>query len=338
MCSLDFPILMRNNAYELAAQLKGLGFGDNWQLPLAFRMQAGVQTFQLRIAERSPSDQVWYYLHFVRGSGTDNFLFSRYDALLRKQVPVPEGNLDGIDTSSLDRQMAAVDWSLNYSLFGDRHVAADARLLDKYEAYLRVAVLLVKLAASEKGSQVATALALNHFAEHPPSLVFSGFEREKRKWELHNTFYVHDQETLTKGEARNILYGRAVWKSYHNDNGELSRGWFQLAKENTLQGGEANSFFFDGGVQFPSYDLERSIRMLPLVAGSASARMRLLEQLHPGDLVAATLRGSPNRETVFVAANPETRSLDLYNPQGRKQSLENFLTSSISATKRRRSI
>lgn len=330
---------MPNNAYELAEQLKGLGFGDHWQLPLAFRMRAGLPSFQLRITERSSFDQAWYYLHFVKTRGTGNFSLDRYQALVRKQVAVPTGNLEGIDTSNLDRQMAAVDWSLNYGLFDDRHFTADPGLLDKYEAYLRVATQLVQLAASEKGSSVATALALNHFAEHSPSLVFSDFEREKKKWELSNTFYINGQEALTKDEARNILYGRSVWRSFYTANGERISGWFKQSAGVSPDTGTTNFHFFEGGWQFPPYDLERAIKSLPLAVDNTSARMLLREQLQQGELIEVLLKaGNRNHKKLFVAANPETASLDLYSGHGKKQSLENFLRYSLPAAGRRRGI
>ena len=125
------------------------------------------------------------------------------------------------------------------------------------------------------------------------------------------TFYINKGKGITAKEAFNLLEGRAVFKELTNKEEQPYHAWLQLDFKNKDKHGNyiARQYHENYG-----YDLAKSLSNLPVKELKHEAqRMELSRSLGRGNIQAVTLEKKDRQERIFIEANPQYKTINLYD-------------------------
>lgn len=135
--------------------------------------------------------------------------------------------------------------------------------------------------------------------------------------ERKQTFYINKGSGITAKEAYNLLNGRAVNKDLNNKEGQPYNAWLQLDFQEKDKNDNYKVKQYHAGY---GYDLEMTIAKYPIREQvEADQKVTLLKSLEKGNLTQVTFVKEGKDEKMFVAANPQFKSLDLYDAKMQKQ-------------------
>lgn len=128
------------------------------------------------------------------------------------------------------------------------------------------------------------------------------------------TFSLSINNWITAKEAYNLLSGRSVNKDLNTkEKDEKVNVWMKLDMDVKDARGyhPQRSFFPNYG-----YDFEATLSKYPIVdLSSPEKKEQLLASLKKGDLISSELLLDGKKMPVFIAANPEMKSMDIYDKQ-----------------------
>ena len=130
---------------------------------------------------------------------------------------------------------------------------------------------------------------------------------------VEQTFYINKGKGVTAKEAFNLLDGRAVSKELTNKEEQLYNAWLQLDFKNKDKHGNyvVKQYHKNYG-----YDLAKSLSSLPLKElQTDTQRMELVKSLEKGNLQAVTVEHGGRQQKVFLEANPQYKTINLYDGQ-----------------------
>lgn len=131
------------------------------------------------------------------------------------------------------------------------------------------------------------------------------------KEQLSQTIYLNKGQGITMKETYNLLNGRAVNTDLTNKAGEKYNAWIQLdLKSKNEQGNyETKQFHQNYG-----YDLTTSLQKYPVKELiDEKERERLISSLQRGNLQVVTFQLNGNDQKMFVEANPQFKTLNIYD-------------------------
>jgi len=135
--------------------------------------------------------------------------------------------------------------------------------------------------------------------------------------EKSQTFYVTKNSGITAKEAYNLLSGRSVNKDLTNKENQPYNAWVQLdfADKDKNENFKVKQYHQGYG-----FDLEGTVNRYPIKElGSNDEKVKLLKSLEKGNLQPVTFIKEGREEKMFVAANPQFKTLDLYDSKMQKQ-------------------
>ncbi len=142
---------------------------------------------------------------------------------------------------------------------------------------------------------------------------------------MDNKFDIKARQMFQKGssitlkEGYNLLAGRAIHKTLTNKNGEKYNAWQQLDFKNVTQTGD---YEFKQFHEKYGFDLEATLAKYPIKdLQNAESKKELIRSLERGNLQSATFQMGGKEEKLFIAANPEYKTLTAYNKTGQRASL-----------------
>ena len=125
------------------------------------------------------------------------------------------------------------------------------------------------------------------------------------------TFYMNKGKGVTAKEAFNLLEGRAVLKELMNKDRQIYQAWVQLDFKNKDKHGNYNAKQYHENY---GYDLARSLSKLPIKElHNDTQRMELVKSLEKGNIQAVTLEKNGRQERLFIEANPQYKTINLYD-------------------------
>jgi hypothetical protein len=137
-------------------------------------------------------------------------------------------------------------------------------------------------------------------------------EKEKSQ-----TFYITKNAGITAKEAYNLLSGRAVNKDLENKEGQPFNAWVQL---DFAEKDKNDNFKVKQYHQGYGYDLENVLKRYPIKElGNDEDKAKLMKSLEKGNIQQVTFVREGKEEKMFVSANPQYKTLDLYNAKMEKQ-------------------
>lgn len=136
---------------------------------------------------------------------------------------------------------------------------------------------------------------------------------------MKQTFYVGKENTFTLKEAFNLMNGRAVNKDLTSKEGQRYNTWVQMDFKQTDKNGNYRLRYFHENYGF---DLSRELTKLPIKElGNQEEKNRLIESLKKGNRQAVTFHVNNNGERHFIEANPQFKTINIYD--GHMQRLTN---------------
>ncbi|WP_121354109.1 hypothetical protein [Flavisolibacter nicotianae] len=139
---------------------------------------------------------------------------------------------------------------------------------------------------------------------------------------MDQTFYVNKGKGVTLKEAFNLLEGRAVHKELANREGQTYRAWLQLdlAEKDKSGNHEVKQFHENYG-----FHLEDALGKYPIrEMQEADLKEVLLRSLEKGNLQAVTFVGEGTVAKLFVEANPQYKSVNVYDSSLRRLQKEDL--------------
>lgn len=140
---------------------------------------------------------------------------------------------------------------------------------------------------------------------------------ERKDETLAQTFYLNKGQGVTLKEAYNLLNGRSVHKELVDKNDQKYQAWVQLDFGNKDKNGnyERKQYHQNYG-----YDLKEALKTYPIKElNNEEAKDKLVRSLQKGNVQSVTMEIGGKESKFFIEANPQYKSLNLYN--GNMQSL-----------------
>jgi len=124
------------------------------------------------------------------------------------------------------------------------------------------------------------------------------------------TFYLDNGRGITMKEAYNLLDGRSVNKNLKNKENISYNAWVKLDFDNKDAHGNAKLLQYH---QNYGYNLNQELARLPIFPMPAEDLKQLVASLEKGNVQETNIQGVENRQSVYVAANPQFKTLDLFD-------------------------
>lgn len=131
------------------------------------------------------------------------------------------------------------------------------------------------------------------------------------------TFYITKNTGITAKEAYNLLSGRAVNKDLNNKEGQPFNAWLQLDFQEKDKNDNFKVKQFHSGY---GYDLDMIVAKYPIKEQlDAGEKEKLFKSLEKGNLTQVTFAKEGREEKMYVTANPQYKTLDVFNSKMEKQ-------------------
>lgn len=154
--------------------------------------------------------------------------------------------------------------------------------------------------------------------DHYQAMLRSDAHSEQNKKQV---FVVDNAHQTTSTQAFNLLEGRAVEQEYRNALGGRQTAWVKLDFNDKDNAGSFKRREFHSHI-----DLEKTLEALPIREKANHADMeKLLNNLRNGERAPVTLLKEGKEIQVSVEANPQLKTVDLYNANGKKVGLQEAL-------------
>ena len=142
-------------------------------------------------------------------------------------------------------------------------------------------------------------------------------KNEDPKQEKSQTFYITKNSGVTAKEAYNLLSGRAVNKDLNNKEGQPYNTWLQLDFQEKDKNDNYKVKQYHQGY---GYDLEMVTSKYPIKEQlNPEDKTKMMKSLEKGNLTQVTFAREGGEDKMFIAANPQYKTLDLYNAKMEKQ-------------------
>lgn len=146
------------------------------------------------------------------------------------------------------------------------------------------------------------------------------FKPEGDSPEKDQTFYIKKNSGITAKEAYNLLNGRAVNKDLTNAEGQPYNAWLQI---DFAQKDDNGNHKFKMIHQAYGYDLEKELAKHPIKElNEPVTKERLMQSLERGNLHQVTFTKADKEEKMFIEANPQFKTLNVYDDRLKKVFIE----------------
>ncbi len=140
-------------------------------------------------------------------------------------------------------------------------------------------------------------------------------------------FYLNKGKGVTAKEAYNMLEGRSVLKDLTNRDNVPYKAWLQIDFETKDKNNnhEIKQFHENYG-----FDLKAAVSKFPISdLNTAEKEKGLMQSLQKGNVQSVTIEKDGTSHKMFVEANPQFKTMNLYDGQMKrvqKEAIEQFLT------------
>lgn len=142
---------------------------------------------------------------------------------------------------------------------------------------------------------------------------------------VHQTFYINKGSGITAKEAFNLMEGRAVHKQLYNSEGQKYQAWLTLDDKHTTDGGnkKINHYHENYGFDIEKVISGKGIKELE----DPKTKENLMYSLKKGNTQQITVSSAEGDKKYFIAANPQFKTVDLFDHQMKKIKREELLQS-----------
>lgn len=140
-------------------------------------------------------------------------------------------------------------------------------------------------------------------------------------------FYLDNGKGVKAKEAYNLLEGRAVYKSLTNKEGQPYNAWIQLDFDNK---DKRNNYEVKQFHENYGYNLKGAVSKYAVAELDGGEKEKaLMQSLQKGNIQSVTIEKDGNTHKMFVEANPQFKTVNLYDGQMKrvlKEGLEQYLS------------
>lgn len=135
------------------------------------------------------------------------------------------------------------------------------------------------------------------------------------------TFFIKKNSGVTAKEAYNLLNGRSVNKDLTNQEGEKYNAWLQI---DWSQKDNHGNHKFKMIHEAYGFKLEEALKKYPIKElNDQTSKDRLMQSLERGNVHQVSFVKGDKEEKVFIEANPQFKSLNVYDSNMKKVYQEN---------------
>ncbi len=140
-----------------------------------------------------------------------------------------------------------------------------------------------------------------------------------------HTFYLDRAKGITAKEAFNLLEGRSVYKELKNKEGVPYHAWVKLNPGVKDENGNMKFSLFNDNY---GYDLSKSLEKVQTPDWSLNlSKEDSLRSLQKGNLI--EMHTADKKEKLFIAADPQFKTMAVFNEAGEKQFVNNKQSESV---------
>ncbi|MEO6549889.1 MAG: hypothetical protein ABIN94_17940 [Ferruginibacter sp.] len=141
--------------------------------------------------------------------------------------------------------------------------------------------------------------------------------------DVNQSFYINKGSGITAKEAFNLMEGRAVYKQLYNLEGQKYQSWLTLDNKHLTD---------NGNMKIKHYHENYGFDIDKVIAGKGikeledpKAKEELMYSLKKGNAQQITVGGDDGDKKYFIAANPQFKTVDLFDNQMKKIKREELL-------------
>jgi hypothetical protein len=226
----------------------------------------------------------------------NNFIVDNYSLSLTPHPEIKHGVHNDVDTVKLANLMEEIDWKTNSAVYDfDENRNPELIYLQKVSEVMQQ---LDRLGIDHAGKEIAMQLQLKYFLYND----FLSELIEDEVWDYHQRLPKKNFDFPLYVEVQtafNLLCGGAIPHNLFYRDSPDSPNWIRLDLK--------QEFPVVAVPAFTTKEFEELVGMLPL---RPADQLKLLYPLTQGSLVEATLK---NERKVFLEANPEQRTINIYD-------------------------
>jgi hypothetical protein len=144
---------------------------------------------------------------------------------------------------------------------------------------------------------------------------------EKADQDKSQTFFIKKNSGVTAKEAYNLLNGRSVNKDLTNQEGEKYNAWLQIDWNQKDNNGNHKFKMIHEAYGF---NLEKVLEKYPIKElNDQTSKDRLMQSLERGNVHQVSFVKGDKEEKMFIEANPQFKSLNVYDSNMKKVYQEN---------------
>lgn len=141
--------------------------------------------------------------------------------------------------------------------------------------------------------------------------------------DLKQSFFINKGSGITAKEAFNLMEGRAVHKQLYNLEGQKYQAWVALDKDNLTEKGNMKLKHYHENYGF---DIKKVISGVGIKEmDNPQSQENLLRSLKKGNAQQVTVTEDGKDTKYFIAANPQFKTIDLYDDTMKKIKREALL-------------
>lgn len=139
--------------------------------------------------------------------------------------------------------------------------------------------------------------------------------------EISRTFYINKGSGFTAKEAFNLLSGRSVNKDMMTKEQKPYNAWVKI---DFMEKDENNNFKLKQFSPEYGFDLDKTLQKYPIrELADPELKERIFKSLEKGNTVKVTFEREGKNETMHIEANPQYKSLNVYNESMKKVFTDN---------------
>ncbi len=141
--------------------------------------------------------------------------------------------------------------------------------------------------------------------------------------DINQSFFINKGSGITAKEAFNLMEGRAVHKQLYNLEGQKYQSWLTLDNKNLTENGnkKIKHYHENYGYDIDKVIADKGIKELE----DPKAKEELMYSLRKGNAQQITIGGDGEDKKYFIAANPQFKTVDLFDHQMKKIKREEIL-------------
>jgi hypothetical protein len=138
---------------------------------------------------------------------------------------------------------------------------------------------------------------------------------------IKHDFFLYRQQGYDIREMKNMLEGRSVFTQYKNDSGDMVQLWRKIdfTAKDERQNNVVRAYYNNDN----KFNLDEQFKKLPFASLTREEKEFMQNALKRGDQVPAVLKQGASKETMYLVASPDSRSIQVFNQKGVKVSITN---------------